>query len=76
MFNTRVFTLSVLTDRYNIYIVIKSLIPFQRSTRSHVCIEIEFSAKEINMIYVNYSLDILFHITDSRCIMVNTCKSK
>lgn len=29
MFDTGVFTLSVLTDSHNVYIVIKSLIPFQ-----------------------------------------------
>jgi formate/nitrite transporter FocA (FNT family) len=74
MLNARVFTLGVLTDCHNVYIIIKGLIPFQWSTWSHICVQIEFPAEKRNMTLQLGTTCILCHINICYCVMIMPVK--
>lgn len=45
MLDTRVLSLRVFADKYRIDIIIWSLVPFDRETRSNICKQVERSAQ-------------------------------
>lgn len=67
MLNSRIFTLGIFSNSDNVNIVIKRFVACERSTRSYICIQIEFSAKnhDINLTMPYTPITNIFDLGDS-----------